>query len=348
MAVAAKEALSEAVRERPLWLFLSEPGLAALLVKELKFRNIIRAKSRAQIRHLRNYDLLVFPDSQIAGPVEASRIALDVLMCPVFGRHKISDRQLDRLAIAAKAERSDGLVSSVAGKTFTRQDIMRWLEARLRERGARLQRDAAQPIRLFIIDESYYFGFARFNYHQAQGRIRAVDRHGSLPPTIAAAMCFAANPGAREVVWDPVAGTGTLLGEAAALMQRPILIGSDLDPLALDIAKQNLAGVSPAELHVADSAQLDLKRNDLTLTLANLPFGKQFKPGEGNAALYEGILRRSLAHAAAGWRACLLTSDEHALGAALLAIGRLQAEKPTSVRIRGQAASLYLVRRRVV
>ena len=77
---------------------MSEPGLGALLVKELKHRDVIRAKTRAQSWHLRNYDLLVFPDSQVVGLIAASRIALDVLACPVFGRHKITERQLDRLA----------------------------------------------------------------------------------------------------------------------------------------------------------------------------------------------------------------------------------------------------------
>ncbi len=345
MPAAANEARLEGVPAKPLWLFLSEPGLGALLLRELKFRDIIRAKTRAQCWHLRNYDLLVFPESQIVGPVNASRIALDVLMCPVFGRHKIGGRQLDRLAQTAKEENCDGLVSSVAGKSFARQDIMRWLEARLGERGVHLQRDALKPIRLFIIDESYYFGFARFNYHEAPGRARDVDRHGSLPPTLAAAMCFAANPGPHEVVWDPVVGTGTLLGEAAALMQAPALIGSDLDPRACEIAKRNLSSITNLELHNVDSTTLDLRRNDLTLTLANLPFGKQFQPDQGNAGLYEGILRRSLMNAAANWRACLITSDEQALDTATAAIGGLSKQKLATVRTRGHAANIYLVRK---
>lgn len=332
--------------ERPLWLFLSEPGLGAPLVKELKYRDVIRAKTRAQTWHLRNYDLLVFPDSQIAGAVNASRIALDALVCPAFGRHKITDRQLDRLAHEARADRCDGLVSSVAGSIFARQDIMRWLEARLGERGLKFAGEALRPIRLFIIDEHFYFGLTRFNYHDAPGRERDMDRHGSLPPTIAAAMCFAANLQNREVVWDPVAGTGTLLREAAATLKEPTLIGSDIDTQALDIAETSLAATPGHKLWNADSTTLDLQRKDVTLTLANLPFGKQFKSSEGNALLYERILRRSLDHAAPNWRACLLTSDAGALAASVDAIAQLTMEKVASVRIRGHAASIYLIRRK--
>ena len=331
---------------KPLWLFLSEPGLGPLLIKELKHRDVIRAKTRAQSWHLRNCDLLVFPDSQIVGDIRASRIALDVLACPIFGRHKITEAQLDRLAATARTDKIDGLTSSVAGSVFQRQDIMRWLEARLRDRGITLRQDASRPIRLFIIDESYYFGFTRFNYHEAPGRERDTDRHGSLPPTVAAAMCFAANPQSHEIVWDPVAGTGTLLREAAAMMSEPELIGSDIDSQAIEIAKAGLAAHARHRLYCADSTALDLERNDLTLTLANLPFGKQFKAGEGNAAFYEKILRRSLMHAAPNWRACLLTSDEPALDAAVIAIGTVSSQKVASVRIRGQLASIYLIRKR--
>ena len=330
---------------KPLWLFLSEPGLGALLVRELKYRDIIRAKTRARSWHLRNYDLLVFPDSQVVGDIASSHIALDVLECPVFGRHKITDRQLDRLAQEARSADVDGLTSTVAGNVFQRQDIMRWLTARLRERDVILREGASRPIRLFIVDESYYFGFARFNYHEAPGRAREHDRTGSLPPTIAAAMCFAANLQPGEVVWDPVAGTGTLLREAAELMKDSVLVGSDVDAQALEIARAALPQNAPVSLFCADSAALDLQRSDLTLTLANLPFGKQFRSGEGNAVLYENLLRRSLMHCAPGWRACLLTSDEDALRTAVAEIGALTAEKAGSIRVRGHLAGLFLVRR---
>lgn len=41
----------------------------------------------------------------------------------------------------------------------------------------------------------------------------------------------------------------------------------------------------------------------MTLTLANLPWGKRYEAAGGNAALYEALIRNVLAHAAAGWRA---------------------------------------------
>lgn len=122
-------------------------------------------------------------------------------------------------------------------------------------------------------------------------------------------------------------------------------MGSDLDVEAIEIARANLASARH-QLWCADSAMLDLQRNDVTLTLANLPFGKQFKASEGNAIFYERVLRRSLVHGAPNWRGCFLTSDEDALRAAITSVGIVSSEKVAAVRIRGHAASIYLVRRR--
>jgi hypothetical protein len=308
----------------PLWLFLTEPGLAPLMVKELKFRDIVAAKARAF----------------------QPRLALHVMAGPVFGRNKISGRQLDLLAEAWRRERPDGLVASVAGKTFQRQDILRWLAKEMGARGIKTAVSAAprRPAWLLAVDESYYIGLPRFNYHDSPGRTRDEDRSGSLPPVIAAALCFAARPGEGEVIWDPVMGTGTILREALALAPDAELIGSDTDEKAVEIARKALGKAPNVQLIAGDSTTVDLARRDLTLTLANLPFGKQFQPETGTAPLYEALLRRSLAFAAPNWRAVLLTSDHAALRHATEAVGGLSLEKLASIRTRGLAADIWMVR----
>src|SRR5262249_30315261 len=157
------------------------------------------------------------------------------------GRFKITTAQLDRLARHCIHEQSDGLVSTVAGNVFQRQDLMRWLTKNLFNRGvhmksAKMGQSPARPVWLIVIDENFYFGFPRFNYHDVRSRSRSADRVGSLPPVIAAAMCFAAKPEQHEVVWDPVMGTGTVLSEVAAQVPKADLIGTDNDPLALQLA----------------------------------------------------------------------------------------------------------------
>jgi predicted RNA methylase len=336
--------LREARRERPLWLFLTEPGLGDLLLKELKFIDAVVQKAQFAKLHLRNYDLLIAPDTVVRSPSMAPRLASHVLTCPVFGRERISERQLDQLAASALREHATSLVKSIAGEKLSRPEFERLVVRGLSERKVPLSGQAGPAIWLLAVDEKYYFGFPRFNYHDAKGRERLSEREGSLPPVIAAAMVFAAKPGSQEIIWDPVMGTGTLLAEAIALAPGASLVGTDIDPTAVAAARKRLDRKADVRLLQNDAAHAELGDARLTLTIANLPFGKKFKSTAGNRALYETILRRSLAHAADNWRACLLTSDGDALQAAVAEIGTLVLSEITHVEVRGMRAAIWMVR----
>jgi hypothetical protein len=324
---------------------LTEPGLATLLVRELKFLGAIGAKAQATKLHLRNYDLVVLPDAVIKSPNVAPRLALHVLRSPVFGRGSIGAGQIARLASAAR-NKADGIVAAIAGETFARREFLPWLKRELAARGLTLgdAGGAMHPLWLIAVDEAYYFGLPTFNYHAL--RKRAAEREGSLPPTIAAAMAFAAKLGLNEIVWDPVAGSGTVLSEVAAFAPDAALLGTDVDQEALAAARKNLALLANLRLLRASAETAELGTRALTLTIGNLPFGKQHKAEGGNVALYEAILRRSLAQAAPSWRACLLTSDETAMDEALARIDGLEANKAAELRVRGLAATIWLIERK--
>jgi hypothetical protein len=230
----------------------------------LKYRKIFRYKTRPTKSFLRNYDMLAVPDSQISGNIAASRLALHALTCPVFGRYKISDGQLDALAAAWRQASTDGFVSSVVGNAFRRQDMMRWVTNRLNERGIRMVAGKPKrPMWLIIVDESYYFCFPRHNYHEAAGRDRHAERLGMLPPVIGAAMVFAAVPKPDEIVWDPVAGSGSLLSEAAEQIPLGTLIATDIDAAAVKLASRTLQRCGNATALRGDATSIELPRRDL-------------------------------------------------------------------------------------
>src|SRR5262249_37376322 len=77
---------------------------------------------------------------------------------------------------------------------------------------------------------------------------RVTEREGSLPPTIAAAMAFLANPRDTDAALDPVCGSGTLLAELHAYAPGAALTGIDLDRRAIATARRNLAHLPPAHL----------------------------------------------------------------------------------------------------
>ena len=328
----------------PLTLFLTEPGLANTLVKELKFRGVLKPKARADKFNLRNYDLLVLTASQIVGDVRSSRLALHALNAPFFGRGSITERQLDLLASAWSSERPDGLVSSVSGSWFQRQDLLRWLAKKLNTRGIRVPQHK-KPKRaawLVVVDKFYWMGFPHFNYHQAAGRSDA-DRAGALPPVIAATMAFIAVPGSNEVIFDPVVGSGTLLLEASYLAMPAAMIGVDADDQAIAIARARLRGTANVMLMAGDSSQFNIGRNDISLSLANLPWGKQFQTKRPLWEIYRDMLTNTLRHAAPNWRGVFLTSDSTALERAVTAVGTLSMAQVVDVKVRGLDATITLI-----
>lgn len=330
---------------RPLWLFLTEPGVGPLLVRELKFLGAIGAKAQATKLHLRNYDVLVFPDAVMKAPDVTPRLALHVMRVSVFGRGSVGEGQIARLTQAARGK-VDGFVATVAGAHFAKPMFLPWLKRRLSEHGLVIADGGTSqhPLWFIAIDETYYFGLPTFNYHVL--RKRAAEREGSLPPTIAAAMAFAAKLGLNEAVWDPVAGSGTVLSEVAAFVPDAALTGSDIDPVALAAARKNLGHLRNVRLLRASAETAELGARPLTLTIGNLPFGKQYRAEGGNKALYEAILRRSLEHAAPPWRACVLTSDEKAMQEALAGLEPLNATEAARVRVRGVDATIWLIGRK--
>ncbi|MGK3986692.1 HEAT repeat domain-containing protein [Sorangium sp. So ce136] len=110
---------------------------------------------------------------------------------------------------------------------------------------------------------------------------RFAYRRGDVPaashPTIAAALARIAGVRADDVVWDPFVGSGLELCERALLGPYRRLVGSDRDPRALQIARENLdaAGARGAELFQRDACGAPPPGDAPTLILTNPPLGRR-------------------------------------------------------------------------
>jgi predicted RNA methylase len=125
-------------------------------------------------------------------------------------------------------------------------------------------RDASPP-HLVLVPRAYED--ARFSY-------RKRDVRAASHPTIAAALARACVPQATDVVWDPFLGSGLELIERARLGPVRTLLGSDIDPTALDAARENLAAAGVrAELREGDA--LRLHPDNVSLILTNPPMGRR-------------------------------------------------------------------------
>ncbi|HEX5099732.1 MAG TPA: HEAT repeat domain-containing protein [Polyangiaceae bacterium] len=111
-------------------------------------------------------------------------------------------------------------------------------------------------------------------YEDPRFSYRRRDVRAASHPTIAAALARTAGARPDDVVWDPFLGSGLELVERARLGAYRTLLGSDLEPEALDAARENLgaAGVT-AELRLGDATRLAPK--GVTLIVTNPPMGRR-------------------------------------------------------------------------
>jgi SAM-dependent methyltransferase len=331
----------------PAWLLRCAPGLAKTLVTELRFNALIDRRTKPTLLWQRNHDLVFLPRLQREPRPGDLRIAEEVHRCPVYGRYKISHHQLDVMAAALTAPKKPWhLVVSVDGTRFNRHELARWLARELQQRRAPLDEQSNRLASLFCVEDAYYFCLPfRMADDAALRQHRVAEREGSLPPTIAAAMAFLANPRDADTVLDPVCGSGTLLAELHAYAPGAQLTGIDLDRQAIAAARRNLAHLPQVQLSVGDARSSGLPDGGMTLFLANLPFGKQFGSRPENRQLYPDILRELVRLGRPeGWRAILLTSDLEALQAAVTATPPVRIVGKNQVKIRGEAAVIATLR----
>jgi len=122
----------------------------------------------------------------------------------------------------------------------------------------------------------------RFTDTRFAWRVRDVP--AASHPTIAAALARVAGARDREVVWDPFVGSGAELVERAQLGPCT-LIGTDLDPKALEAARANLSAAQlEARLELADARTFAAPRP--TLVITNPPLGRRLR-GDAPALVEE-------------------------------------------------------------
>lgn len=103
-------------------------------------------------------------------------------------------------------------------------------------------------------------------------------RRGDVPaashPTLAAGLAIVAGVRDDDVVWDPFVGSGAELIERGLLGPARALIGSDIDPRALAVARANCAAAG-LDVRLEQRDALDAAPPDVTLILSNPPMGRR-------------------------------------------------------------------------
>jgi 23S rRNA G2445 N2-methylase RlmL len=136
-------------------------------------------------------------------------------------------------------------------------------------------------------------------------------RKGDVPaashPTIAAALARVAGARDKDVVWDPFVGSGSELVERARLGAYRSLHGSDVEPRALAVARENLdaAGLAAATLEQGDA--LTLHPRGVTLVITNPPMGRRASRAHGLADALDRFVEHAAHVLSAGGRLAWIT-----------------------------------------
>ncbi len=131
---------------------------------------------------------------------------------------------------------------------------------------------------------------------------RVAEIPAASHPTVAAALAWIADARPEDRVWDPFCGAGAELIERARRGPYHSLVASDLDPVALDAARQNLASAGlAAELVVGDARTHTAGTVDLIIT--NPPLGSrvQLDAAALLVAALPGFVRQLSPHGRIAW-----------------------------------------------
>ncbi|MBN1935227.1 MAG: methyltransferase domain-containing protein [Anaerolineae bacterium] len=168
----------------------------------------------------------------------------------------------------------------------------------------------------------------------------------SLRPSLAAAMVQLARPRPGDLFCDPLCGVGTILAERALAGPYQALLGGDLDERAVQAARTNLYRVDDCTVYGWDARRLPLRAASLDAVACNLPFGVKVGSHEENPALYDRVFAQLVRALKPGGRAVLLSGEKELMHSLIGRYGQLVREREVLVGVLGQAARIYVLRKR--
>jgi precorrin-6B methylase 2 len=174
---------------------------------------------------------------------------------------------------------------------------------------------------------------------------RVADVPAASHPTIAAALARIAGVEADDVVWDPFLGSGLELIERARLGPVRELWGSDIDPRALEAARQNLEAAGIAGARRVERSALEFAPPATSLIITNPPMGRRVARDGSVGDLLEAFVRHAANVLRASGRLVWLSPLARRTERVALGVG-LDVQRGPEVDLGGFSAQVQILRRR--
>lgn len=172
---------------------------------------------------------------------------------------------------------------------------------------------------------------------------RVADVPAASHPTIAAALARVGGSRADDVVWDPFCGSGGELIERARLGPAKRLVGTDVDPRALDAARANLAAAG-VQAHLLLGDARVMVPTGVTLILTNPPMGRRVVRSASLVLLLDEIVGIAARVLSRGGRMVWLSPQPARTADRARSLG-LAVEEVARVDLGGFEAALQVLRR---
>lgn len=141
-------------------------------------------------------------------------------------------------------------------------------------------------------------------------RNRVVVGPSSLDSANAYALLKWANIQPGEVVFDPMAGAGTIPIEGSHLFPHSHFMISDYFESNIELSRKNVAacaGKGPLSIFVADAQKMPLRPQCVDVVVSDLPFGMRMGSVNANKSLYPALFKQMERFLRSGGRAVLMT-----------------------------------------
>jgi tRNA (guanine6-N2)-methyltransferase len=244
------------------------------------------------------------------------------------------------------------VISRMAGgrQPYRRIDFQRAVEKALKKRlGGRWRAvEEREDVEIWanLIGFDFVCGLRLSDARMRHREYKRAHVAASLRPSVAAGMVWLTEPRLDDVFLDPLCGAGTLLIERAMIERYRLLLGGDIDPVALQAAAENIGPRhKPRQLLRWDAGRLPLASASVDKVATNLPFGKQVGSPRENQRLYRAAFGEIDRLLRPQGRAVVLSSEAELIKDTLRQVRGLQIARGYSVTILGQRARVYVVER---